>query len=375
MKILQKSRVALCAATLLFLCLVSATASAQKLKTENVFLIMSDGLRWQEVFRGAEEELISSAQGVANTNALRSEFWRATEEERRQTLLPFFWKEIARNGQIFGNTNKGSVARLTNGKKFSYPGYNEVISGSGDPRINSNDKIPNPNTNVFEWLNYKPKYAKKVAIFGNWDAFPYIFNTERSGLITWPLWEEKFAKYKPAVAPEIEAIFRDTTPIWHNAATLDSFIYNGALNYVKSKQPKVMFLGLGETDEWAHGRRYDLYLSAAHNVDRYISELWSTVQSMPKYRNKTTFIITCDHGRGSEAKNWTDHGGWVPGAEDIWIAVLGPDTAPLGERANCAMVRQSQIAATLAAFLGEDFHAAFPKSGAAIAEVLGKTAK
>src|SRR6478735_4688294 len=46
-------------------------ANAQPLKTRNVFLIISDGLRWQEVFTGAEELLISEAHGgVRDTNTL-----------------------------------------------------------------------------------------------------------------------------------------------------------------------------------------------------------------------------------------------------------------------------------------------------------------
>ena len=341
----------------------------EKLKSENVFLIMSDGLRWQEVFRGAEEGLINGTTGgVVDTNSLRKQFMRPTVEERRSALLPFFWSEIAQHGQLFGNTNLGSIAKVINGKKFSYPGYNETITGAPDPRIKSNDKIPNPNTNVFEWLNLKPRFANRVAIVGNWDAFPYIFNSDRSGLPIWPAWGDKFARNPIPVSTELETVYNDATPLWHGC-TLDTFIFNGAIEHVKAKRPKVTFIGFGETDEWAHGRRYDLYLTAANHVDSFVSRLWKTVQSTPKYRNKTTLIITCDHGRGGTEKDWTDHGGWVTGAEYIWLAVVGPDTPALGERKNCGPIGQNQIAATLAAFLGEDYHATFPQTGAPIADV------
>jgi hypothetical protein len=52
------------------------------------------------------------------------------------------------------------------------------------------------------------------------------------------------------------------------------------------------------------------------------------------------------------------------------MAYLGPDTRPLGERSKIAPVTQSQIAATLAAFLGEDYAADVPKAGKPIADVL-----
>ncbi|MDB6024856.1 MAG: putative superfamily protein [Verrucomicrobiales bacterium] len=356
--------------TLTLAIVLPLTGRAEKLKTENVFLIMCDGLRWQEVFGGADEQLLNATHGgVKDANQLRSGAWRDTAEERRAILLPFFWNEIAQRGQLFGNTNKGSIAQLTNGKKFSYPGYNEVITGVGDPRIDSNDKNPNPNVSVFEWLNQKPRFAKRTAVFGNWDVFAYIFNCERSGLPIWPVWESKFGKYKTKVAPEIEDVFENTTTPWMGG-TMDSFISRAAHDYVKQKQPRLLFVGFGETDEWAHERRYDNYLSAAHNMDSSVRRLWDTVQSMSQYRNKTTFIITCDHGRGSNERNWTDHGRSVTGAENIWLAVLGPDTAALGERVQNEPIAQNQIAATLATFLGQDFHAAFPNSGAPIRDVL-----
>lgn len=346
-------------------------ASAQKSKTENVFLIISDGLRWQEVFRGAEEDLLNKTNGgVANVDATRKQFWRETAEERRKVLMPFFWTQIAVHGQLFGNTNKGSIAKVTNGKKFSYPGYNEVLTGASDARINSNDKVPNPNVTVFEWLNEQPRFKNRVAAFGNWDVFAYIFNDGRSKLPIWPVWEKKFAGNEIKTAPLLENLFHDTTEAMGPDITFDSFLFQGAVDYVKARKPRVMFVGFGETDEWAHSGRYDLCLSAAHYVDEYIAQLWNTVQSMSQYRNKTTFIITCDHGRGGGTENWKHHGVSIPGAEYVWLAVLGPDTTALGERTSCEPITHNQVAATMAAFLGQDYRSAYLKVGAPIRDVL-----
>jgi hypothetical protein len=84
---------------------------------------------------------------------------------------------------------------------------------------------------------------------------------------------------------------------------------------------------------------------------------------MPQYRGNTTFIITTDHGRGSGLEKWRDHGQDVDGAEHIWIAMLGPDTPALGERSAGEPVTQSQVAATIAALLREDWNARQPKAG------------
>jgi bisphosphoglycerate-independent phosphoglycerate mutase (AlkP superfamily) len=139
---------------------------------------------------------------------------------------------------------------------------------------------------------------------------------------------------------------------------------------VKTGQPRVLFVGYGETDNWAHQGRYDLVLESAHRFDFFVKQLWDTMQAMPQYRGHTTFIITTDHGRGSGLTEWKEHGVEEKGSENIWVAVMGPDTAPLGERQNVAPIAQAQIAATVAAFVGKDYHAAEPKAAPAILDVV-----
>ena len=45
---------------------------------------------------------------------------------------------------------------------FSYPGYNELLTGSPDPRIDSNDKRLNPNVTVFDYLAEVPGAASPI---------------------------------------------------------------------------------------------------------------------------------------------------------------------------------------------------------------------
>jgi bisphosphoglycerate-independent phosphoglycerate mutase (AlkP superfamily) len=145
-------------------------------------------------------------------------------------------------------------------------------------------------------------------------------------------------------------------------------LFYAAMEHLKLHQPRVFFVGFLETDHWQHEGRYDRNLDAAHMVDEYTRRLWEYVQSQPKYRDKTTFILTTDHGRGDAPENWKHHGEKIDGADDIWMAILGPDTPPLGERTNCDPITQSQVAATVATLLGEDFNKAVPQAGKPVAE-------
>lgn len=345
-------------------------------KTKNVIVVMMDGMRWEEVFRGADAELVKTvgpeALGAPKERAALAEkhYWRATAEERRATLMPFLWSTVAKDGQIFGNRDLGSDSHVTNPLHFSYPGYAETLTGFVDPRIDSNDNKPNPNETVFEWLNKKPEFAGKVAAFGAWEVFDGIFNKERCGF-------EVNASYAPLTgieeSPELKLVNRlkaETVRIWPDEA-FDPMPFHTAVEYIKVKKPRVVFLGLGETDDWAHSGSYAEYLNAAHLNDDYIRQLWELVQRMPEYAGTTTLIVLPDHGRGVGAK-WTSHGEEIAESRETWMAYMGPDTAALGERKAGPVVTESEVAATLAALLGEDYRAAVPKAGAPIGDVLGK---
>jgi len=345
--------------------------SSQPLKTKNLLLVTTDGLRWQEVFRGAEGSLMTKKEGgVQNVSALNREFRRDTPKLRREALMPFLWGEIAHNGQIFGNADLGSVAKVTNGLNFSYPGYNEIFTGKADSRVDSNDKIPNPNVTVFEWLEAKPEFRGRVAAFGSWDVFESIFNEPRAKF-------HENSGFEPLVVPDMNAkvallnrLMRESPSPW-DGERLDSLTFHFGLEYLLQKRPRVLYFGFGDTDEFAHAGRYDHYLHAARRVDDYLKELWETVQAIPEYRGTTTLIVSTDHGRGDAAKDeWKSHGQKIKGSDKIWIAVLGPDTPPLGERGNVPTVTQSQIASTLSTLLGHNYRDFAPAAATPILEVI-----
>jgi hypothetical protein len=347
---------ALCASTVD----AQSTAPAPRTPTsEYVLLVITDGLRWQEVFRGADAQLMGKAGRVADTTALRRDFWRDTPEERRAALMPFLWSTIARQGQIFGDSTSGSVARITNRFKFSYPGYSETFTGFFDPRIDSNDYPPNPNTTVFEWLNRDPAFAGKVQAFATWAAFRRILNGGRSGIPVYDGWDNGVPPGTDARHTQLRALYANHTRLWPDNA-YDALMHEALLATLDQGMPKALFIGYGETDEWAHAGRYDMYLRAARQVDRYLEALWTRLQRDPRTKDKVTLLVSTDHGRGWGTE-WSDHGEKVDGAEFIWSAVLGPDTPPRGVRTNTP-TQQAQMAATIAAVLGRQWQTAAPKA-------------
>lgn len=340
---------------------VTLTLTAQQPPVAfNVLIVTFDGLRWQELFGGMQRELLTKdGGGVREPEGLETRFGGATAEARREKLLPFFWTVVAREGQVFGDETRGSAARVTNGLRFSYPGYNELLSGFPDPRVDSNNKIHNPNVTVLEWLQRShPSFAGRVAAFASWELLPWILNQPRSGI-------PSNGDGPPVTKPETErerllnAFAAELPPYW-GSTRFDAPTGFGALEYLRRHKPRVLYVMLGETDEWAHGRRYDLYLDAALRNDRFVRQLWETAQSLPEYAGRTALVLATDHGRGETAADWTDHGREVPAAERIWMAVMGPGVPSRGVR-DGVPTTQSQVAATIAALLGLDFRSAEPR--------------
>jgi hypothetical protein len=346
-------------------------SSAPSRKTRNVVLIVSDGLRWQEIFTGADKDLLLTEHGGswAHTDYLKKRWWRESAEERRKALFPFLWGTVAAGGQIFGNQTKGSVAQVTNPFSFSYPGYSEILTGFPDPRIDSNEFGRNPNSTLFEWLNGQPAFNGKVQVFGTWETFKDIFNQPRSHLPIHVGWTPPYPNPADAHERLLDELYSTTTKL-DDEDVYDSFLQISLLDFLKTDHPRLLFVGYGETDNWAHSGRYDLVLESAHGFDQFVQQLWNTMQSIPEYKDQTTFVLTTDHGRGSGPEEWKEHGVDQKGSENIWMAVIGPDTRPLGERTTVPRVTQSQIAATIGELLGVDYRVAVPRSAPPIRDVL-----
>lgn len=338
------------------LLLLSAIGYSQR-KTENLVIVTLDGLRWQEVFKGVDSAIIVNKKFTSDSEQVVKNFGGADINERRKRLFPFLWNTMAAQGQLYGNRTTGSNVNNANRYWFSYPGYNEIFTGYPDTAVNSNDKIKNKNENVLEFINKQKNYQGKVAAFATWDVFPFILNKWRSGVYV-NAGIDTFSFQSASFTLLNDMQFLAAQPI---DVRLDVNTYLAGKTYLKEKKPKVLYVAFDETDDFAHAGMYDQYLKSAHAEDAMIADLWNTLQSMPEYKNKTTLIVTCDHGRGDTIKEqWTSHGEKIQDAGQIWIAAIGPDTKPTGEASNGPALYQGQLAATIAALLGFDFKPSHP---------------
>lgn len=344
---------------LIVLALIAHANVFAQQKTENVILITLDGFRWQELFQGADSAILFNDKEYIKDKSTRIDFWDSSEHGRRQKLMPFFWQTILKQGQLYGNRLYNNRVNCANPHWFSYPGYSELLVGFVEPKIRSNDTIVNPNAIVLEFIANQESFKDSVAVFSTWDAMPYIVRASTSGIFTNSgkgLATGDSLTEREQQLNELQGYIKNP-----HGSRYDAFTFQYATEYLKRRRPRVMFISLDETDEHGHGGRYDQYLRSAHKADAMIQKLWEWIQSDKQYANKTTLIITTDHGRGKGAKRaWKSHGRLSAGSSQMWFAVIGPDTPALGEMKTDNQYFQKQIAKTVAAFLGLDYTSTEP---------------
>jgi hypothetical protein len=348
--------------TTFFLFLFFITFSCVAQTVENIIIITTDGFRWQEVFKGMDSAIANKSRfNEGDSSYIFEKYWSENESERRKKLLPFMWSVIQSRGQLYGNRTLGNKVNNANPFWFSYPGYSEIMTGFADTSINSNSYPPNPHTNVLEFLNRQAKFKGRIAAFGAWDAFDRILNEKRSGFPVVSAFDTIGGKSPTAKQRLFNSMLKDSYKPWLQGECLDVFTHYAALEELKNKMPKVLYIAYGETDEWAHSEKYRSYLDAAHQVDAWIKQIWDYVQSNPQYKNKTALFITTDHGRGDNIKEeWTSHGSSIKDAYEIWFAILSPSIPAKGEVRSEAQLYQQQFAQTIAGLLGYRFTASHP---------------
>lgn len=338
---------------------------------ENVVLVTLGGMRWQEVFRGIDRELAEAEEFTHRPEALIRKYWRSNPAERAALLLPFLNETVFPYGSVVGNRDYNSCARATNTSHHSYPGYSEILTGVVSEFINNDGRIFNPERSVLELLERRQEYLHGTAAFASWNLFPFIYNVPRSGLHVNAQTQEIHPGNKnEEMLNQLQADMPSPWPGIRN----DAFTHYFAKSWLLRQRPRMMHVAYSETEHFAREGNYEEYIEAAHRTDRFIADLWATIQSMDGYRNNTVLFVAVDHGLGDESlSGWRHHmathgsldtrGGeavlpvdGITGREATWMAAIGPgilDQGLIVTGDQC--LTNDRIAATLLKVLGEDY--------------------
>jgi hypothetical protein len=237
---------------------------------------------------------------------------------------------------------------------WSTPGYTEIMTGAPRPEVTDNDRVRHPYRTVLEHarealgLDYG-----QVAQIGSWEGFKLAAASRDDAFLMVGVHDSIPAPWGSAETDQLALLRRQVMGLWEEGSN-DVLTFRMAQHFLVRNQPRVLWLALVNSDDWAHADRYDRYLEYLHLADSLLGELWQTLQSLDAYRDRTTLVITTDHGRGIQGSDWAEHDITIPGSDDIWLAVVGPDTPDRGEVIEPGLIYQGQVAATLLQFLGLD---------------------
>ena len=281
-----------------------------------VILITLDGVRWQEFFNGSDPLL--------NKDVSQSYLGNS---------FPIFWKKHAQNSTIFGHRESKSPMTV-DGTPVSLPGYKSIFLGH-DHDCNDNN-CGRVLTETFpERIARELKLNKyQVAGFSSWGKIELALEHDPGNIFVNTNITDVDDETVDSVIDSLNALQKLDPPKGWGGARRDIYTWAQGMYYLQKHQPRFLYIGLDDSDEYGHLNQYEKYLATLHQYDKWIDELITQLKSMGDYGINTTIIITTDHGRG-KGKKWTGHAdfSWNPHiftGKHIWCAMLGNQVKPLG---------------------------------------------
>ncbi|MEE3326604.1 MAG: alkaline phosphatase family protein [Myxococcota bacterium] len=280
---------------LLLICMLPALESSALESASTppgrVILIALDGVRWQDFFDLPASRIRSDTQKPA----------------------PFagYHSILAEEGIVFGNRSEGSRVRMTLSgffsKRKSLPSYQAILAGFAQPCPDNNCPRIGVETLPESVARRRKLAPEKVAVIASWPGLAR------------------------AAARNPEAIHLDAGEIQNQGERAgewgtreDEKTVQIALEHFNEHSPEFLFVVLDSADHAGHAGDKADYVDALRWYDKILMDFIETIEAMPKAeRERTTLIVTTDHGRGSWGDFWKFHS-VIYSAQDVFIAATGP---------------------------------------------------
>lgn len=273
-------------------------------KTQNVILVVVDGLRYSEGWGDSTHQYIPRMAGIVS-------------------------KEGVINTQFY---NPGDT--------YTSAGHSNLTTGIYQTIDNGGLELPD-NPSLFQyWNQVYGKDQKKSWIIASKDKLAVLGDCKNR------YWS---GKYNPMVNTGIEG--RGIGSGYRE----DSLTLKTVLEILKVQQPNLVLINFRDPDYSAHSGVWTSYVDGIRKTDDYVYRLWQFLQDDLYYRNTTTLFVTSDHGRhlDSVADGFVSHGDGCEGCRHLNFFALGPDFKK-GLQVNVNR-EQIDVPVTIAELLGFEF--------------------
>ena len=320
-----------------------------------VVLVVLDGVRWQEVFSGAD-------RGLANVRGNSPLAWA-----NPRALMPNMYRLIETRGVAIGAPGRGAEISATGPQFISLPGYLEIFVGHSDSRCDCNVCARPPGRTIVDDVR-ESSGPDDAAVITSWPNIARAASADASGFV--------LSSGRTIMSRgQVLRADRTTSDLLDRGAHASAWPGEGdyrpdaitgriALRHLATARPRFLFVGLGDADELAHRSDYQGYLAALHASDDFLGDLIETLDEMGARGRHTTVIVTTDHGR---AYDFRDHGPTHPESGRVWLVAGGGDARTGGLVASTRRHTLSDVAPTVRALLGIT-----SGDGEPIAEVIGR---
>lgn len=290
---------------------------------KHVVLVTIDGVRWQDVVAPSAEV----------------------------DLLPRIYEGVAEGGVIVGaSSERGCAAlRATSGSNISLPGYMEILSGRSTACTHNACPVVTAPTVLDVAAD---EGIRPVASFGSWETLGRAVSNRASQVFVSV--GAGSAKLDPYPAPG--GNYRP-----------DRYTRAAALAYYRENRPRLLHVGLGDTDEHAHRADQRGYIDALREADALVGEL-ALAAEQAGVASATTFLVTTDHGRGA---NFRDHGPGIPQSARSFVIAFGGGVKPAGVACPKRDLSLADVGATVRALLDLPADEA-PGAGRPIEEIVAR---
>ncbi len=305
-----------------------------------VVLVVLDGVRWQEVFYGADRSL-------ARAHGMNPLAWVNPRD-----LMPNVHRLVHTHGVAIGAPGHGAQISASGPQFISLPGYLEIFAGKPDLACDRNDCARPPVRTIADQVR-DASGADDVALIASWPNIARAASADASGFVVTAgrklVEQAGVLQGDPALSQLLE--HGAAVPAWPGEGQYrpDASTARIALRYLEAKRPRFLFVGLGDADEYGHRDDYAAYLEAVHQSDAFVGELVELLGRMGARGRHTTVIVTADHGRAYDFK---DHGPQFPESGRVWLTAFGGDMKAQGLAVAPHRYTLSDVAPTVRALLG-----------------------
>ncbi len=305
-----------------------------------VVVVTLDGARFQEVFGGVDPEL-SRERGVPNSDV-----------KGAAELMPNLHRLMSDQGAALGAPGHGASISASGPDFVSLPGYSEIFTGRAASGCLDNACQGTSVKSIVDVLAEQPGRAWKSAVVTSWaDIARVASRSERVAVSAGRHAGGTRAAFQRGDAVGAALRRAEAESPWPGSGDFrrDRFTAELALAYLRAERPDFLFVGLGETDEFAHQGNYSGYLEALREADRYIGELALELEQRGKRGARTALFVTADHGRAATFK---DHGQPYPESARVWLVASGRAIPARGLVASPAARHLADVAPTLRVLFG-----------------------